>query len=550
MSDGLIDLLSKCTVRLSIPVQAGSGFFIAPGLILTCAHVVEPAHTNLKEITVSWQSSLFPIEELVSYDRVTDVALLRINFLKHPCVLLGDEVEFNDEFYTYGYTSGYIGGESIALKYEGPARPVEQIKWLKFKNGQVKPGISGSPLLNMRTLKVCAIAKRTRNEDFDLGGYGIPMETVNKVNNEIISLNKHFHKSDKTWRNAANNFKPSAETAGQTIASISILEVNEEEKFSRLKYKYSLLEAAEKELTIATESAILSSRIPSAVLEEFFEILVKKATNDQAYPIAYLALKFIDKFNKGYRIIDYVFQSQLLANWAVFSLGSAMCYLTKKEAIIWAHKQLTTRIKDDVVYNTFIQKHFRTIKTPCHDDILSYLLIPDRGPGKYNIDTLVYIIESDKNSEPYIAKWIYWIKEGLFNGSETERDAGSQLLYLKLNDVSEVKYKICLPVIEAAHDYVYYLLKLGGDINKGLYHLIGMLQAKYIYAEKVKQNILERNYCDGYKKEQRLLFFKITEGFNILIKLLEQPEDKSLQNNFSKIIFEIHDMDNLTGFWG
>jgi V8-like Glu-specific endopeptidase len=39
------DLLRRCTVKLSIPNSSGwgTGFFVAPDLILTCAHVVREA---------------------------------------------------------------------------------------------------------------------------------------------------------------------------------------------------------------------------------------------------------------------------------------------------------------------------------------------------------------------------------------------------------------------------------------------------------------------------------------------------------------------------
>ena len=42
MTSALLDILQKCTVKLSIPHQAGwgTGFCIDKGLIITCAHVL------------------------------------------------------------------------------------------------------------------------------------------------------------------------------------------------------------------------------------------------------------------------------------------------------------------------------------------------------------------------------------------------------------------------------------------------------------------------------------------------------------------------------
>ena len=50
----LEDLLKQCTVKLIIPYQHtfGTGFFVAPRLILTCAHVVK----NVEQLVqVRWQ---------------------------------------------------------------------------------------------------------------------------------------------------------------------------------------------------------------------------------------------------------------------------------------------------------------------------------------------------------------------------------------------------------------------------------------------------------------------------------------------------------------
>ena len=51
----LDELLKLCTVKLSVPgkVGWGTGFFVAPGKILTCAHVVKDA--GGQPVKVCWQ---------------------------------------------------------------------------------------------------------------------------------------------------------------------------------------------------------------------------------------------------------------------------------------------------------------------------------------------------------------------------------------------------------------------------------------------------------------------------------------------------------------
>ncbi|MFW5779697.1 MAG: trypsin-like peptidase domain-containing protein, partial [Coleofasciculus sp.] len=47
-------LLQQCTVKLSLPGGWGTGFFVAPQWILTCAHVVKKAERE--PVQVRWQT--------------------------------------------------------------------------------------------------------------------------------------------------------------------------------------------------------------------------------------------------------------------------------------------------------------------------------------------------------------------------------------------------------------------------------------------------------------------------------------------------------------
>lgn len=61
-SSELDKLLRLCTARLRIGQGSdqGTGFFVAPGLILTCAHVVEAAQPNMKPVQVDWNVKATP----------------------------------------------------------------------------------------------------------------------------------------------------------------------------------------------------------------------------------------------------------------------------------------------------------------------------------------------------------------------------------------------------------------------------------------------------------------------------------------------------------
>ena len=203
MDGPLFELVYNCTVRVTIPGGQGTGFFVAPGLILTCAHVVEAAKDKPTLVKVYYGNDEFAVKNIKIREKpYPDLALLQIDSSEHPCVYLDAKVQSGDELFAYGYTSKYPGGESATVKYEGPAR-IDNQKWLlKFKGGQIIPGYSGSPLLNTRTGNVCGMVKSTRDETTALGGGGIPTEVVLMELSELTSLQAMFHNQDSRWREA------------------------------------------------------------------------------------------------------------------------------------------------------------------------------------------------------------------------------------------------------------------------------------------------------------------------------------------------------------
>jgi hypothetical protein len=99
-------------------------------------------------------------------------------------VRLSEEVKQGDAAFAYGYPGANIYGDPVDLTIEGrfPVTGMDKsTEALKLSKGQILSGISGAPLLNKRTGLVCGIVKRTRNLQFDLGGYAISASTARQV---------------------------------------------------------------------------------------------------------------------------------------------------------------------------------------------------------------------------------------------------------------------------------------------------------------------------------------------------------------------------------
>ena len=197
----LYDLLHQCNVKLSLSDgTCGTGFFVAPGYLLTCEHVVR--HAGNAPIQVRWQQqdnfAEAHIEEVLEE---YDIALL--HFVppsdELPCVYLSDDLKVGDEIYLFGYPdTEYENGRPVTPEFEGFTG--DDPPFMLLEQGQLQPGMSGAALLNRRTGKVCGMAKFTRDQFTDLGGGGITSTVIFQQLPKLVKLQEEFHQRDKRWQ--------------------------------------------------------------------------------------------------------------------------------------------------------------------------------------------------------------------------------------------------------------------------------------------------------------------------------------------------------------
>lgn len=214
-------VLAGCVVRVDEgSTFRGSGFFVAPGEVLTCAHVVQ----GCNDLTVTWDGGSARVEAADLLPRVAgdrgrtgfypfpDVALLRLDEPagKHPCVRLDcDDPVLGpppDVVRTVAWTPDeYVPGTAVrtaaTFEFEGELR-TDEGRLLKLKRGQVAHGFSGAPLLNARTAGVCALVDSTRNARSDLGGFGVPVAAFVDDLPGLAARNAAFHERDRRWAHA------------------------------------------------------------------------------------------------------------------------------------------------------------------------------------------------------------------------------------------------------------------------------------------------------------------------------------------------------------
>jgi vWA-MoxR associated protein C-terminal domain/Trypsin-like peptidase domain len=192
------DLLRRCTVKITVPDGWGTGFFVAPGLVLTCAHVMQ---RSTGQVQLWWQNQSLDATVERSLPEPYDLALLRVvvpTDLNPPCVKLNEEVQSRDPLYLFGYPDeGDRQGEPRTFNCDGITG--SEAATILFNLGQVRPGMSGSALLNQRTRMVCGMVKFTRDRNSDLGGGAIPTEVILDCFPQLRKLQQAFHECDHRW---------------------------------------------------------------------------------------------------------------------------------------------------------------------------------------------------------------------------------------------------------------------------------------------------------------------------------------------------------------
>jgi S1-C subfamily serine protease len=195
MGDGILEIkiLPGCSARIDIDgVPCGTGFFVTVKDLVTCRHVID----NATEIEIyDHFGNKYMVSEAPVVGDNFDLAWIKLEpaaDTEVPIALLGTIADIGDKLYSFGYPEDNPG-ESATFEIEGPTGDIPPR--IKFKAGQVKPGMSGSPLLNMRTGAVCAVLISTRGRQSSLGGYGVPVSTMlsSPSFRELGSLNMSAH---------------------------------------------------------------------------------------------------------------------------------------------------------------------------------------------------------------------------------------------------------------------------------------------------------------------------------------------------------------------
>ena len=189
-------LLAACSARLDTDTgPEGTAFFVAPGFAVTAAHVVggtDGLRVRLSEGPRSWRGHVADVRPpLASEIAATspypapDIALIEVDEgPQHVCALLGKHPpRENVRVMAHGYTRTLdklsVTAETETFRLTGMLETTDpDCRLLKLGLGEVTRGMSGAPVLELRTGEVIGMLRTSRKLDSNLGGWVVPAELI------------------------------------------------------------------------------------------------------------------------------------------------------------------------------------------------------------------------------------------------------------------------------------------------------------------------------------------------------------------------------------
>lgn len=155
-------------------VFSGTGFFIAPHLVLTNAHVIEDSYSlSVSLLAPKKRTDRRP--RLIKSDPEADLALLRVEGIDAPPLALENDVSVEPGQHVVAYGNEY---EGVPLVSEGIVRAC--LKTEIITSAAIHAGHSGSPLFDMQGRMIGIFTSNYDPEDGENMSFAANLRTIAK----------------------------------------------------------------------------------------------------------------------------------------------------------------------------------------------------------------------------------------------------------------------------------------------------------------------------------------------------------------------------------
>jgi hypothetical protein len=204
MEASVARVAKSCAVRIDADRFIGSGFFVAPQMVVTCAHVVG----SRSQVTIEWQGRRLTARVVLcrpeergraEYWGFPDLAVLAIDdLIAHPVAWLDENPPVpGDTLQAYGFSekTPQSGAQADGLQVVVASQAGD---YWRVKDDQIVGGLSGCLAVNGRTGLVAGVVKASRDQGNALGGWIVPASHVKPLLSPEVVLRRF----DDEWLRA------------------------------------------------------------------------------------------------------------------------------------------------------------------------------------------------------------------------------------------------------------------------------------------------------------------------------------------------------------
>lgn len=216
----LLAVVEDCLVQIWIRNRfAGTGFFIGPGFVMTCAHVIATADATLE---VRWKGRVLQVlryrrypeepNDRSEYYPLPDVAVVEIEVTDNPCVVLANsETSRLADLVTAGFSQLRIPKYLSVSGEDGPSVSTLTLEVrgtdghnLRLSGDSVVQGMSGSPVVDYKLGRVVGMIKASSHSASTDRGivWCIPAAAISE-SVELPTI-RSLQRSSTAWQTALN----------------------------------------------------------------------------------------------------------------------------------------------------------------------------------------------------------------------------------------------------------------------------------------------------------------------------------------------------------
>lgn len=218
-------LLGRCRVAVG-GASRGAGFFVAPGYVVTCAHVA-----GTGPVAIRWQGAEYEgvVRAASPAPRggkglwpYPDLAVVEVpgGPRGHPCAWLEEMTPRRDAPLTAAGFSGIYEQQAAAERFaafvRGGTSFFQDGPMVELVKGEVNSGLSGGPVLNDLSGGVCAVVKASRQTGTALGGLATPVSALRLLDPDVYRTvaraHDRYHASHDEWTRLSDRIAAQEDT--------------------------------------------------------------------------------------------------------------------------------------------------------------------------------------------------------------------------------------------------------------------------------------------------------------------------------------------------